>query len=177
MEGGSNSRTTLDGTDAASQSVTLLPDRRAGLAAIISLSSVHVPGYINFTTFSPLRAGTGYMVISLHTIHLHTHPPNAHECCIYKQSKLPSQIPVTRTCDTLGPGTKRRSRWTLHQAHPATARLSTKVSDPIANNDKLHPQTVSLRSILCVLKHKTQPRAIFPVQSKPWVPHTPCFLR
>lgn len=30
-------------------------------------------------------------------------------------------------------------------------------------HDKLHPPAVSLRLILCVLKHKTQPRAIFPL--------------
>lgn len=53
------------------------------------------------------------------------------------------------------------------QTHPHPSLRSHR------KHDKLHPPAVSLRSILCVLKHKTQPRPIFPLcYSQPGFPVT-----
>lgn len=70
------------------------------------------------------------------------------------------------------------SRWGLQQARPPTAPPHPSLRSH-RKHDKLqlHLPPVSLRLILCVLKHKAQPRAIFPVQSQPWVSRMPCFLR
>lgn len=97
----------------------------------------------------------------------------------HRNDQLPSQHPVTHTCDTHGIGPPHSvfavgiAASTHCQTPPHPSLRSHRKHDKL----QLHPPPVSLRLILCVLKHKAQPRAICPVQSQPWVSRMPCFPR